>query len=195
MGGPDSKVAGPGDAGLGGLPKEFRVGVFGKFVEPHVAAIDRHGVGIGGESDDAGAVLEFDVADFDLFSERSGVAFGIEGFDFDDVFAVAQNGTGVTKHIGEVVNLVHVFERAGPVFRHEEVIAIFKAEAFADIFEPVAKGPADADGFFGEGEDLFFCFVERVFGLDPTDLVVGEVIGQERGGVDFGKRQDGAHLS
>jgi hypothetical protein len=31
--------------------------------------------------------------------------------------------------------------------------------------------------------------------LDPADLVVGEVIGQERGGVDFEERQDGAHLS
>ncbi len=195
VGEPDSEVAGPRDAGLGGLPEEFRIGVFGKFVEPDVAAIDRHGVGIGGESYDAGAVLEFDVADFDFYSERSGVAFGIEGFDFDDVFPVAENGAGVTKHIGEVVNLVHVFERAGPVFRHEEVVAILKAEAFADIFETVAKGPADTDGFFGEGKDLFFCFVERVFGLDPADLVVGEVIGQEGGGVDFGKRKDGGHGS
>ena len=143
--GPDSEVAGPGDTGLGGLPEELCVRVFGKFVEPDIAAIDSHGVGIGGESDDAGAVLEFDVADFDLFGERGGMAFGIERFDFDDIFAVAENGPSVTKHVGEVVNLVHVLERAGPVFRHEEVIAIFKTEAFADILEAVAKGPADTD--------------------------------------------------
>jgi len=107
VGGPDREVAGPGDAGLGGLPEEFRIGVFGKFVEPDIAAIDSHGVGIGGESDDAGAVLEFDVADFDFFGERGGMAFGIEGFDFDNIFAVAQNRAGVPKHVGEVVNLVH----------------------------------------------------------------------------------------
>ena len=118
----------------------------------------------------------------------------IEGLDFNNVFAVAEDCAGVAEHVSEVVNLVHVFERAGPVFRHEEVVAIFKTQAFADIFETVAKGPADADGFFGEGEDLFFCFVERVFGLDPADLVVGEVIGQEGGGVDFDERQNSRHF-
>ena len=40
---------------------------------------------------------------------------------------------------------------------------------------------------------MFFCIVERVFGLDPTDLVVGEVVGQEGGGVDFDERQNSRH--
>ena len=193
VGGPDGHIAGPGDAALGGLPEEFRIGVFGKFVEPDIAAIDSHGVGIGGESDYAGAVLEFDVADFDFFGERGGMPFGIEGFDFDEVFAAGKDGAGVAEHVGEVVNLVHVFEGAGPVFGDKEVIAVAKAEPFADIFEAVTKCPADADGFFGEGEDLFFGRLERVFGFDPGDLVAGEIAGEEGGGVDGDEREDGRH--
>src|SRR5256885_3691258 len=42
--------------------------------------------------------------------------------------------------------------RAGPIFGDEEVIAFLVAKAFADVFEAVAVGPADADGFFGEGD-------------------------------------------
>ena len=60
VGGPDGEVVVPGDAALGGFPEETGVGVFGEFVETDVAAIDRHGLGIGGESDDARAVVEFD---------------------------------------------------------------------------------------------------------------------------------------
>ena len=121
------------------------------------------------------------------------MAPGIEGFDFDDVFTMAEDGAGVTEQVGEGVNLVHVFESAGPVFGNKKVIAIWKAEAFADVFETVTKGPADTDGFFCEGEDLFFGFVKGVLGFDPADLIMGEVSGQERGGIDFYERQDGAH--
>ena len=95
---------------------------------------------------------------------------------------MAEDGAGVTEQVGEVVNLVHVLESAGPVFGNEKVIAIWKAEAFANIFEAVTKCPADADGFLCEGEDLFFGFVKRVLGFDPADLIMGEVFGQERGG-------------
>jgi hypothetical protein len=165
----------------------------GEFVEADVTAVNRHGVGVGGESDDAGTVLEFDVADFDFFGEGSGMAFGVEGFDFDYVFAMAEDGAGETKHVGEIVNLIHVFESAGPIFGDEEVIAIFKAEAFADVFEAVTEGPADADGFFGEGKDLFFGFVEGVFSFDPADLVGGEVFGQESGGIYADEWEDGRH--
>src|SRR6266550_4236194 len=37
--GPDGEVEAPGDAGLGGLPKELGVGVLGEFVEANIAAI------------------------------------------------------------------------------------------------------------------------------------------------------------
>ena len=47
VGGPDGHIAGPGDAALGGLPEEFRIGMFGKFVDADVAAMNGHGVGVG----------------------------------------------------------------------------------------------------------------------------------------------------
>jgi len=37
VGGPDGEVAGPGEAGLSGLPEEFGVGVLGKFVQADIA--------------------------------------------------------------------------------------------------------------------------------------------------------------
>ncbi len=74
VGGPDGEVVGPGDAALSGLPEEFGVGVFGEFVEADIAAIDGHGLGVSGEGDDAGAVVEFDVADFDFFGDAFGSA-------------------------------------------------------------------------------------------------------------------------
>ena len=46
VGGPDGEVAGPGDAGLSGLPEEIGVGMLRKFVESDVAAIDGHGIRI-----------------------------------------------------------------------------------------------------------------------------------------------------
>src|ERR1051326_8120231 len=42
VGGPDGKVAGPGDAGLGGLPEELGVWMLGEFVEANVAAVNGH---------------------------------------------------------------------------------------------------------------------------------------------------------
>src|SRR2546423_13506701 len=69
VGGPDGEVAGPGDASLGGLPELFGVRVLGEFVEADVAAIDRHGLRMRRKSDDAGAVVEFDVADSNFLSE------------------------------------------------------------------------------------------------------------------------------
>jgi hypothetical protein len=75
----------------------------------------------------------------------------------------------------------------------EKVIAIFEAKPFADILEAIAKGPADADRFFGESKDLPVGFVKGVFGTDPTHLVRGEVPGEQGVGVDFDERQNGAH--
>ena len=83
MGGPDGEVVGPGDAALGGFPEEFGVGMFGEFVEADVAAVDGHGLRVGGEGDDAGAVVEFDDADFDFFGEGGGVAVRVEPIDLE----------------------------------------------------------------------------------------------------------------
>ena len=155
VGGPDGQIVGPGDAALGGLPEEFGIGVFGEFVEADVAAINSHGVWIGGEGDDARAVVEFDVADFDFFGEGRTCCRRVEAIDFEVVFAVGDDGAGEIEEVGEFVATAHVFERAGIVFGDEKVVAICEAKAFANVFEAIAEGPADADGFFGEGEDLF----------------------------------------
>ena len=58
VGRPDGKVASPSDSALGGLPKEFGVGMLGEFVDANVAAVDGHGIGIRGKGDDAGAVIK-----------------------------------------------------------------------------------------------------------------------------------------
>ena len=189
VGGPDGKVAGPGDAGLGGLPEEAGVRVLGEFVEANVAAVNGHGVGVGGESNDPRAVIEFDVTDTDFFGERAGNAVAVEGFGFEDVLAVAEDGAGIAEHVGEGVNILHVFQGAGPILGGEEIVAFFEAEAFTNVFEAVTEGPANANGFFRESKDLPFGLMKGVFGLDPTDLVRGEVMGQKRIGVYFDEGQ------
>ena len=171
VGGPDGEVAAPGDAALGGFPEEFGVGMFGEFVEADIATIDGHGSGVGGEGDDARAIVEFDEADFDFVGEAGGFAVGVEARDFEVIFAVREDGTSEVQEFGEGVAEVHVFECAWPIFGSEEVIAFFKAETFTDVFEGVAEGPADTDGFFGKSEGLPALGVEVVLGLNPVDLV------------------------
>ncbi len=193
VGGPNGEIEAPGDAGLGGLPEDLGVRVLGEFVEADVAAIDGHGLGAGGEGDDTGAVGEFDVADFDFVGEGRGFAVGIEAADSDEVFAVRNHVASDAEKFGEFEDLAHVFERTGPIFGGEEVIAFSEAESFADIFEGVGKSPADANGFFGEGDDLLFALMERVFGENPGELVGGEVAGDEGVGVEVNGGEDGGH--
>ena len=50
--GPDGHVVAPGDAALRRLPEEFGVGMFGEFVEADIAAVNGHGLRVGGEGDD-----------------------------------------------------------------------------------------------------------------------------------------------
>ena len=95
--------------------------------------------------------------------------------------------------VGKFFCDAHVFEGAGVIFGGEEVIAIFEAQSFADIFEGVGVGPADADGFFSEGEDWLFALVERVFCVNPRDLIREEICADERFGVDVNEWEDGAH--
>ena len=150
VGGPNGGVVAEGDAALGGLPEGFGIGMFGEFVEADVAAIDGHGLGMGREGDDTGAVVEFDVADLNLVGESGGMELRVEAVDFEVIFATGDDGAGEVKEFGELVNLVHVFEGAGPIFGGKEVVAILEAEALTHVFEPVAEGPADADGFFDQ---------------------------------------------
>ena len=121
----------------------------------------------------------------DFFGETFGAAAGVGSWDFDPFFAVRDDRAGEIEDVAEVVNEFHVFEGAGEIFGDEEVIAFFEPEAFAYVFEAVAVGPADADGFFGEGADLAALLVELVFGFDPDDLVKGEVFLEGVRGVEF----------
>jgi hypothetical protein len=116
-----------------------------------------------------------------------------EARDFEEFFAAGNDGAGEVEEFGEVPGLLHVFEGAGIIFGDEEVIAFFEAEAFAHIFEGVGVGPADADGFFGECADLFALGVEMVFGFDPIDLMKGEVLFEQGGGVELEEGEDGGH--
>ena len=104
--GPDCEVAGPGDAGLGGLPEKFGVWMFGEFVETNIAAVNGHGVRVRRESNDAGAVLEFDVADLDFFGEGSRAPLGIEGLA--GVTAMDTSVAAVTVSVVEPVTLPEV---------------------------------------------------------------------------------------
>ena len=178
VGGPDGEVETPGDAALGGFPEEFGVGMFGEFVKADIAAINGHGLRIGGEGDDARAIIEFDDADFDLLDNSGGATLVIELVDRHFFFAVGEDGTGEVKDFGKFVALADVFEGAGIIFGGEEVIAIFEPEAFADVFEGVSVGPADTDGFFGESHGLLALIVDGLFSLDPGDLVRHEVFGE-----------------
>ena len=193
--GPDRKIVAQGDAALGGFPKKLCIGMFCEFVEADVAAINSHGVRIGGKGDDARAVVEFDVTDFDFFSGRSGTAFGIEQVDFEVIFAVRDDGASVVEKFGGGVGRMDVLESAGIVFGDEEIIAVGATQAFAHVFEGVAVGPADADGFFGESKDRFLLGVEVIFTEDPGDLMGHEVLGQPGVGVDFDGGEDGAAFS
>jgi hypothetical protein len=158
--------------------------MFGEFVEADVAAINGHGLGVGGEGDDAGAVVELDHADFDLLGERAGAAAGVEARDFEVFFAAGDDGFGEVKEFDKGPGLLDVFESAGKVFGDEQVVALSEPKTLANVFEGVAERPANANGFFGEGADLAPLGVELVFGFDPVDLMKGEVPAEDRGGID-----------
>ena len=117
----------------------------------------------------------------------------VEPLDVQVIFTMGDDSAGEVEEFGEAVDLGHVFEGAGPIFGGEKVIAILDAEAFADVFEAVGVGPADADGFFGQGKDLLFGFVKGILGFDPANLITGEVFSEERVGVDLDEWEDGAH--
>ena len=197
MGRPDGEVVGPGDAALHGMPEEFGVSVFGEFVEADVAAVNGHGLRVGGEGNDARAIVEFDVADFDFFGDgatRTGQSANhARHFDFEVIFAVGDDGFGEVVDAGEMVSDTHVFEGARIIFGCKEVVATRKAEPLANVFESIGVSPADANGFFCKSEDLLFLLVEGVFGANPRDLVREEVFAKERIFVDLNSREYCAH--
>jgi hypothetical protein len=112
---------------------------------------------------------------------------------FHEFLAVGYDVVGEVEDVGEFPGLLHVFEGAGVIFGDEEVIALFEAEAFADVFEGVGVSPADADGFFGEGTDLAALGVEMVLGFDPADLMMGEVLFEDGIGIEFERGEEGGH--
>ena len=140
---------------------------------------------MGRESEDARAVVEFDDAHFDFISEGAGVAVFVGARDFVELLAVTDDGAGEIKDFGELIALANIFECAGIIFGGEEVIAIFEPEPFANVFKGVGIGPADANGFFGESDDLFAVVVDRFFGLDPGELVRHEEFLEFGVGVEF----------
>jgi len=151
-----------------------------------IAAINRHGLGVGGEGDDTRAVVELDNADFDIFGERGRAAMFIEAIHRQILLTVAGNGSREVENLGEFVALTNVFECALIIFGGKEVIPVFEPEPFANVFEGVGIGPADADRFFGQRDDLLSLVVNGFFGLDPGDLVRQEMFGEAGVGIEFG---------
>ena len=99
---------------------------------------------------------------------------------------MAGDGTREVENFGELVALADIFESTLIIFGGEEIIPVFEPEPFADVFEGVGVGPADADGLFGQGDSLFSLFVDGFFGLNPGDLVRQEVFGKAGVGIEFG---------
>jgi len=195
VGGPDGEVVTESDAALGGFPEEFGVGMFGEFIDADVAAVNGHGLGMRRESENARAIVKLDDADFDFVGEGGGMAVLIEAWDLEMFLAVRDDGAGEIEEFGETIGKADVFDGAGIIFGDEKIIASRKMEAFADVFESVAVGPADTDGFFGKGHDLFALAVEVVLTFDPGDLMGHEVSGEEGGAVEPYARQYGTHDS
>ena len=94
MGGPDGQIEAPGDAARGGTPERFGINVEGKFIETDVAAVGAECVRIGTERENSGAVVEFDVADFEVFHEAS-VPAVLEDWCSEAVDAVGEDGFGL----------------------------------------------------------------------------------------------------
>ena len=95
-----------------------------------------------------------------------------------------QNRVREVEDLGEAIALLNVLEGALIVFRREQVIPLPEPEPFADILERVGVGPADADGFLGEGNHAFALIMKRGFRLNPLDLVRCEVLCEQAAGIE-----------
>ena len=97
MGRPNSNVVAQGDAALSGFPKELCVGMFGEFVQADIAAVHCHGLRVGREGQDAGAVVELDDAHFEFVGEGGGAAIFVEARHFVEFLAVRDDGPSVVE--------------------------------------------------------------------------------------------------
>src|SRR5258705_789207 len=123
---PDGEVTLQSDAARSVFPGQARVGMLGKFVEPDVAAVNGHGLRVGGESNDAGAVVEFNETDFNILGEAGRFATFVEAVDLKIIFAVHGDGFAEVIDVGELVALEDVLEGAGVVLGGEQIITFGK---------------------------------------------------------------------
>ena len=164
--------------------------MLGELVEADVAGVNGHGLRVGGEGQNARAVIKFDDAHFDFISKTGGVTFGIKARQLLRGFAVRDDEASDVEKVEDAFAEVHVFESAGVIFGDEEVIALFEAKPFADIFKSVGEGPTNANGLFGECKGGFAQGVQSVFSVNPVDLVRHEDGGQRGVGVDGEERKE-----
>jgi hypothetical protein len=132
------------------------------------------------EGDDAGAVVEFDDTHFNFIGEAAGFALSIEAGDFEIFLPMRDDAFGEIENFGLHFAEAHVFERTGIVLGGKEIIAVFEAKPFTDVFEAIGMSPADANGFFGQDDRLFTTSMKPVFAIDPTDLVREKEAGEKR---------------
>ena len=151
-----------------------------EFVEADVAAIRAEGVRIRTEGENAGAVVELDVADFEVFGE-AGVLAVLKDGDFPVFDAMGEDRFGVVEELAELVAGIHIFDRSRLVFAGKEIVAARVAQSLANILKGVGESPTDADGFFGEAQ--------RGIIEDPAELV-GEKDATGFGVRDFDVGQD-----
>src|SRR3954452_3791294 len=104
-----------------------------EFVEANVAAVNGHGMRIGGEGDNAGAIIEFDIADLDFLGDGSRFAIRVEAIDFEIIFTVRNNGAGEVEKLGGGLGQVNVFHGALIIFGGEEIIAFLVMKPLADV--------------------------------------------------------------
>ena len=151
MGRPDAEVEAPSDAAGSGGPKSFGIVVKSEFVEADVTTEGAESMRVRAEGNDPGAIVEFDVADFEFFGEAGVLAISEDRCS--PVFnTVRKDAPGVIEELAELVAGVDVFDGGCLVFAGEKVIAARMEQTEADVFEGVSEGPTDADGFFGEAQ-------------------------------------------
>jgi len=142
--GPDGEVETPGDAATGCSPEAFLIGVKGEFVEADIASVSAKSIGIRAKGEDARAVIELDIADLEILG-KPGVFAVFEHRHFPGIDAMGEDGFGVIEDFAELIAGGDVFDGGGLVFGGKEVVAPGIEQAFADVFESVGEGPADAN--------------------------------------------------
>ena len=94
-----------------------------------------------------------------------------------------QDGACEVEQFGETMGETHELQGAGMIFGCKQVIAVFELQSFADIFEGVAIGPADADGFFGQSHNAKSASAQGFLVENPAHLIRSEETGEAAFGV------------